>query len=93
MLSLESVRIFMRAAETGSFSAAGRSLRLSPSVISYRIQTLEEHLGCLLLTRTTRRMNLTEAGRVFYDRCSTSPPPWSGRRKASRPRAPRRAGR
>ncbi len=69
MLSLESIRIFMRAAETGSFSAAGRSLRLSPSVISYRIQTLEEHLGCLLLTRTTRRMNLTEAGRVFYDRC------------------------
>ncbi|MBD8905234.1 LysR family transcriptional regulator [Methylorubrum zatmanii] len=69
MLSLESLRIFMRAAEAGSFSAAGRSLRLSPSVISYRIQTLEEHLGCLLLTRTTRRMNLTEAGRVFYDRC------------------------
>lgn len=69
MLSLESIRIFMRAAEIGSFSAAGRSLRLSPSVISYRIQTLEEHLGCLLLTRTTRRMNLTEAGRVFYDRC------------------------
>ena len=69
MLSLESIRIFMRAAETGSFSAAGRALRLSPSVISYRIQTLEEHLGCLLLTRTTRRMNLTEAGRVFYDRC------------------------
>ncbi|MGY2051428.1 LysR family transcriptional regulator [Methylobacterium sp. JK268] len=69
MISLESVRIFMRAAETGSFSAAGRSLRLSPSVISYRIQTLEEHLGCLLLTRTTRRMSLTEAGRIFYENC------------------------
>ncbi|MGU3539261.1 LysR family transcriptional regulator [Methylobacterium sp. A54F] len=69
MISLESIRIFMRAAETGSFSAAGRTLRLSPSVISYRVQTLEEHLGCLLLTRTTRRMNLTEAGRLFYDRC------------------------
>ncbi|MCJ2025124.1 LysR family transcriptional regulator [Methylobacterium sp. J-067] len=69
MISLESIRIFMRSAESGSFSAAGRSLRLSPSVISYRIQTLEEHLGCLLLTRTTRRMSLTEAGRLFYDRC------------------------
>ncbi len=46
MISLESIRIFMRSAESGSFSAAGRSLRLSPSVISYRIQTLEEHLGC-----------------------------------------------
>jgi DNA-binding transcriptional LysR family regulator len=69
MISFESIRIFMRSAETGSFSAAGRSLRLSPSVISYRIQTLEEHLGCLLLTRTTRRMSLTEAGRIFYDHC------------------------
>lgn len=59
----------MRSAETGSFSAAGRALRLSPSVISYRIQSLETHLGCLLLTRTTRRMSLTEAGRIFYDRC------------------------
>ena len=69
MVSLESIRIFIRSAETGSFSAAGRSLRLSPSVVSYRVQTLEEHLGCLLLTRTTRRMSLTEAGRVFYERC------------------------
>jgi DNA-binding transcriptional LysR family regulator len=69
MISLESIRIFMRSAETGSFSAAGRALRLSPSVISYRIHTLEQHLGCLLLTRTTRRMSLTEAGRIFYERC------------------------
>lgn len=69
MISLENVRIFMRAVETGSFSAAGRMLRLSPSVVSYRIQLLEDHLNCRLLTRTTRSMNLTEAGRVFFERC------------------------
>jgi DNA-binding transcriptional LysR family regulator len=69
MISLENVRIFMRAVETGSFSAAGRKLRLSPSVVSYRIQLLEDHLNARLLTRTTRSMNLTEAGRVFFDRC------------------------
>ncbi|MBR0795294.1 LysR family transcriptional regulator [Bradyrhizobium jicamae] len=69
MISLENIRIFMRAAEAGSFSAAGRSLRMSPSVISYRIQALETHLNCRLVSRTTRRMNLTEAGRVFYERC------------------------
>lgn len=69
MISLESIRIFMRAADAGSFSAAGRLLRISPSVVSYRIQTLEDHLGCLLLTRTTRRMNLTDAGKTFYERC------------------------
>src|SRR6202011_381878 len=69
MISLENVRIFMRAVETGSFSAAGRKLRLSPSVVSYRIQLLEDHLNSRLLTRTTRSMHLTEAGRVFFDRC------------------------
>ena len=69
MLSLENVRIFMRAVETGSFSAAGRKLRLSPSVVSYRIQLLEDHLNSRLLTRTTRSMSLTEAGRVFFERC------------------------
>jgi DNA-binding transcriptional LysR family regulator len=69
MISLENVRIFMRAVETGSFSAAGRMLRLSPSVVSYRIQLLEDHLNCRLLTRTTRSMNLTDAGRVFFERC------------------------
>jgi DNA-binding transcriptional LysR family regulator len=69
MISLENVRIFMRAVETGSFSAAGRMLRLSPSVVSYRIQLLEDHLNCRLLTRTTRSMSLTEAGRVFFEHC------------------------
>jgi DNA-binding transcriptional LysR family regulator len=69
MLSLENVRIFMRAVETGSFSAAGRMLRLSPSVVSYRVQLMEDHLNCRLLTRTTRSMSLTEAGRVFFEHC------------------------
>ncbi|KAB7781845.1 Transcriptional regulator LysR family [Methylorubrum populi] len=44
-------------------------MRISPSVVSYRVQCLEEHLGCLLLTRTTRNMSLTDAGRQFYDNC------------------------
>ena len=69
MFSLENVRIFMRAVETGSFSAAGRMLRLSPSVVSYRIQLLEETVGGRLLTRTTRSMHLTEAGQIFFDHC------------------------
>ena len=69
MISLENVQIFLRAVETGSFSAAGRMLRLSPSVVSYRIQLLEETLGSRLLTRTTRSMHLTESGRVFFDHC------------------------
>jgi len=66
---LENIRVFMRAVESGSFSEAGRVLRISPAVASYRIRVLEEHLGCRLMTRTTRRMTLTEAGRIFYERC------------------------
>ena len=69
MTSLENMRIFMRSVELGSFSAAGRALRMSSAVVSYRIQALESDLGCQLLVRTTRRMNLTERGRVFYERC------------------------
>ena len=69
MIALENIRIFLRAVETGSFSAAGRMLRLSPSVVSYRIQLLEETLGARLLTRTTRTMRLTEAGEVFLEHC------------------------
>jgi len=69
MIDLENIRIFLRAIETGSFSAAGRMLRLSPSVVSYRIQLLEDTLGARLLTRTTRNMRLTEAGEVFLEHC------------------------
>ncbi|MGL4496130.1 MAG: LysR family transcriptional regulator [Beijerinckiaceae bacterium] len=69
MAMLDNIRVFMRAVESGSFSEAGRTLRVSSAVASYRIRVLEEHLGCRLLTRTTRRMSLTEAGRIFYERC------------------------
>ena len=66
---VENIRVFMRAVESGSFSEAGRVMRISSAVASYRIKVLEEHLGCRLITRTTRRMNLTEAGRIFYEKC------------------------
>lgn len=66
---IENIRVFMRSVESGSFSEAGRVMRISSAVASYRIRVLEEHLGCRLITRTTRRMNLTEAGRIFYEKC------------------------
>lgn len=66
---VENIRVFMRAVESGSFSEAGRVMRISSAVASYRIRVLEEHLGCRLITRTTRRMSLTEAGRIFYEKC------------------------
>ena len=69
MALLENMRVFVRVVELGSLSAAGRSLRLSPSVVSHRIQQLEEHLGARLLNRTTRQVRATEAGTIFHEHC------------------------
>ncbi len=69
MSLLENIRVLSRAVELGSFSAAARNMRLSAGVVSHRIGALERHLGCRLFNRTTRKMQLTEEGRVFYENC------------------------
>ncbi len=69
MALLENIRVFVRVVERGSLSAAGRQLRLSPAVVSHRMQVLESHLGVRLLNRTTRRVQPTEEGLAFYDAC------------------------
>ena len=69
MSLLDNIRVLTRAVELGSFSAAGRNMRLSAGVVSHRIGSLESHLGCRLFNRTTRKLQLTEQGRVFYENC------------------------
>ena len=69
MSLLDNIRVFARAVELGSFSSAARHMRLSAGVVSHRIGALEQHLGCRLFNRTTRKMQLTEEGRVFYENC------------------------
>lgn len=69
MATLDNIEVFISSVDLGSFSAAGRSLRLSAALVSHRIQILERHLGCRLFNRTTRRIQLTEQGRAFYERC------------------------
>jgi len=59
---LRVMAIFQTVAELGSFRAAARVLKLSPSVISHHVSQLEAHLGLPLLYRSTRRMSLTDAG-------------------------------
>jgi DNA-binding transcriptional LysR family regulator len=65
---LAAMEAFARVAETGSFSAAARLLRLSKSQVSRQVGQLEAELGVRLLQRTTRSLSLTEAGRGYYDR-------------------------
>ncbi|MFP3336036.1 LysR family transcriptional regulator, partial [Pseudomonas sp. SIMBA_064] len=57
---------FARAGSLGSFTAAARSLAVSPSAISKSIQRLEQRLGVTLFTRTTRSLVLTAEGRELH---------------------------
>ena len=59
---------FARAGSLGSYTAAARSLSVSPSAISKSIQRLEQHLGVSLFTRTTRSLTLTAEGRDIHHR-------------------------
>src|SRR4051812_25945908 len=66
---LASMATFVRAAELGSFAAAASALAMSPQMVAKHVGYLEARLGTRLLNRTTRRQSLTEAGKVYYERC------------------------
>lgn len=59
---------FARAASLGSYTAAARSLAISPSAVSKSVQRLEERLGLRLFNRTTRSLSLTPEGRDLHER-------------------------
>lgn len=65
---LTGIVAFARAASQGSFTAAARSLAVSPSAVSKTIQRLEQQLGLRLFTRTTRSLTLTPEGRELHAR-------------------------
>ncbi len=58
---------FARAGSMGSYTAAARSLSISPSAVSKSVQRLEQHLGVSLFTRTTRSLTLTPEGRELHE--------------------------
>ena len=69
MVELQDMRLFVRAVSSGSLSAAGRELNLSPAVASKRLSRLEQALGVRLLQRSSRRLALTGEGNCYYERC------------------------
>ena len=64
-MELESLRVFLAAAEEGGFSPAARRLYISHSTVSRRVSALERELGVRLFDRSGRAQSLTEAGRVL----------------------------
>lgn len=65
---LSALRLFVRVAKKGSFSAAGRELNVPQPTVSRVIALLEREIGASLLVRTTRAVTLTEAGNEFLSR-------------------------
>ncbi|MBD9629304.1 LysR family transcriptional regulator [Pseudomonas sp. T] len=66
---LTSMEVFVRAVDLGSFAAAADALEMSAPMVGKHVRFLEERLGAQLLMRSTRRQSLTEAGRIYYERC------------------------
>ncbi len=65
---LQSMEAFVKVVEQGSFARAAGVLGMSRAMVSKHVAALENHLGVRLLHRTTRRLNLTEVGRAYFDR-------------------------
>lgn len=64
-----SIEVLVRVVEKGSFSAAGQSLNLTPSAVSKHVSRMERELGVSLVNRSTHELSLTEAGKIFHERC------------------------
>jgi DNA-binding transcriptional LysR family regulator len=70
MVDLNDIVMFARVVEAGSFTAAARLLGMPKTTVSRRVAALEREVGVRLLQRTTRSLNLTDAGRLYYERSS-----------------------
>jgi DNA-binding transcriptional LysR family regulator len=69
-MNLNRLVYFAAVVDTGSFTRAAERLRVTKAVVSQQVAELEGELGTTLLTRTTRRVQPTEAGRLFHARCA-----------------------
>lgn len=68
MENLNCMRTFVRVADVGSFSEAARQSGVAPSSVSRQVNDLEDDLGVRLFHRSTRKLSLTEAGELYYER-------------------------
>jgi LysR family transcriptional regulator, regulator for bpeEF and oprC len=68
---LRLITTFLNVAQSGNFSRAAVALHVSPQAVSAQVSQLEGWLGARLFNRTTRRVALTEEGRMFFDKCKS----------------------
>lgn len=72
MLDFNEIAMFVNVVDAGSFAEAARRLGVPANTLSRRVQWLEQRFGVRLMHRSTRQLCLTEAGREFYEQCSSS---------------------
>lgn len=68
-MDLDGIAIFVKVVQAGSFSGAARLLGVPNTTVSAKVARLEKRLGVTLIQRTTRRLNITPAGRAYFERC------------------------
>ncbi|MBX9839511.1 MAG: LysR family transcriptional regulator, partial [Silvanigrellaceae bacterium] len=68
-MELDAIVVFTKVVETKSFSGAARLLKMPKTTVSFKIAALEKRLGVTLIQRTTRHLNITESGLVYYSHC------------------------
>lgn len=66
---LTSMAVFVKAADLGSFTAAGTALGMTSQMVGKHVAAMEAQVGVPLIQRTTRRQSLTDTGQRFYDQC------------------------
>jgi DNA-binding transcriptional LysR family regulator len=66
MDSLRALRVFTIIVRSGSLSAAGRQIGMSPASVSRHVTSLEDRIGSRLLNRSSRKLTLTEAGELYF---------------------------
>ena len=70
-MDMKVLRNFIEIADSGSLTAASKKLFVAQPALSNQLKALENEVGAVLIDRNSRRMRLTEAGRLFYDRAKS----------------------
>jgi DNA-binding transcriptional LysR family regulator len=68
-MNLDGIDVFVKVVQVGSFSGAAKILSMPVTTASGKVAALEKRLGTTLIHRTTRKLNVTQAGEAFFQRC------------------------
>lgn len=71
-MEIEDISVFVKVVETGSLTAAAKVLQMPKTTVSAKLSKLERRLGVTLIQRTTRRLHVTDDGKIYYHHCAAA---------------------